>query len=443
MVRIRPFLTAYDPSDLPGGSIDPLGFERGYLHLADKILPGMTNVAACPRYFGILCAGAHLAETDDDAPPREIARNRREAILRLERLWALANVLAYGEEDGALSELRGVTYARRQAEALSNNGGTRADSDFKFLSRQAPYGVLGIYGAVAESAHLIYRRTYDLTPGLGLPLAESFCTETSMPSGIRRAIRDDADVSLSTLRAWGENAWLWGKSGKQEKRLLSEMLHGEPVRSRFCQVLSRQTVVDGENELQRLQRIASVLKSSDSNLDLWESVEMVIRYEECYQLAMLMIERLLFLCRNRADPSGSLSIADVESDSVVLSVMTALPLTVESLLNHAGQCQTEHFRSGLDRLSDVLQFLELAAASCGSTTELVAAVLSRHTDTQHGKFDRGRRKMPWIQSMDDKLSLTMTRVGGLKTEAVLPEHITPHPYRLHAADNWLRAAGEI
>lgn len=23
------FLTAYDPSDLPGGSIDPLGFERG------------------------------------------------------------------------------------------------------------------------------------------------------------------------------------------------------------------------------------------------------------------------------------------------------------------------------------------------------------------------------------------------------------------------------
>ena len=34
------FLTAYDPSDLPGGSLDPLGFERGSLFLADKILPG-------------------------------------------------------------------------------------------------------------------------------------------------------------------------------------------------------------------------------------------------------------------------------------------------------------------------------------------------------------------------------------------------------------------
>lgn len=25
---IEPFLTAYDPSDLPGGSVDPLGFDR-------------------------------------------------------------------------------------------------------------------------------------------------------------------------------------------------------------------------------------------------------------------------------------------------------------------------------------------------------------------------------------------------------------------------------
>jgi len=50
-------LTAYDPTDLPGGSIDPLGFERGYLFLADKILPGLTNVASRPRYFSVLLEG--------------------------------------------------------------------------------------------------------------------------------------------------------------------------------------------------------------------------------------------------------------------------------------------------------------------------------------------------------------------------------------------------
>ncbi len=37
---ISAFLSAYDPSDLPGGTLDPLGFERGFLFLADKILPG-------------------------------------------------------------------------------------------------------------------------------------------------------------------------------------------------------------------------------------------------------------------------------------------------------------------------------------------------------------------------------------------------------------------
>ena len=41
---IEMFLTAYDPFDLPGTSIDPLGFERGYLYLADKILPGLDGV---------------------------------------------------------------------------------------------------------------------------------------------------------------------------------------------------------------------------------------------------------------------------------------------------------------------------------------------------------------------------------------------------------------
>src|SRR5436190_767353 len=88
------FLTAYDPSDLPGASIDPLGFERGYLFLADKILPGLTNVAEWPRYFSVICAGAHLAEVSNNETPRSQYLRRLQCIQRFERLWALANVLA-------------------------------------------------------------------------------------------------------------------------------------------------------------------------------------------------------------------------------------------------------------------------------------------------------------------------------------------------------------
>ena len=60
-MRPDAFLTAYRPSDLAGTSLDPLGFERGYLFLADRILPGLTNVANRPRYFGMMSAALELA----------------------------------------------------------------------------------------------------------------------------------------------------------------------------------------------------------------------------------------------------------------------------------------------------------------------------------------------------------------------------------------------
>ena len=112
-MRLEPFLTAYNPSDLPGGSIDPLGFETGYLFFAEKMLPGMTNVANRPRYFSVLCAGSQLAQTSSESPQREQAKRRLDCVLRLERLWALANVLASEEaeeDDLNNSGIRGVTY---------------------------------------------------------------------------------------------------------------------------------------------------------------------------------------------------------------------------------------------------------------------------------------------------------------------------------------------
>src|SRR2546426_2032541 len=105
-----PFLTAWDPSDLPGGSVDPLGFGRGYGCLADKLLPGLTNEAHLPRYFGVICAGASLGP-DTIAPNRADVQARQDAVLRLERYWALANVLAAKAGGPSARGVRGVTYA--------------------------------------------------------------------------------------------------------------------------------------------------------------------------------------------------------------------------------------------------------------------------------------------------------------------------------------------
>ncbi|RJO64281.1 MAG: hypothetical protein C4523_18710 [Myxococcales bacterium] len=75
-MELTPFLTTYDPSDLPSASIDPLGFDRGYLFLADKLLPGLTNVASRPRYFSLLCLGAALASSDSSLPQAKLKRQR-------------------------------------------------------------------------------------------------------------------------------------------------------------------------------------------------------------------------------------------------------------------------------------------------------------------------------------------------------------------------------
>src|SRR5713101_481805 len=83
--ELLPFLTAWDPSDLPGGSVDPLGFDRGYGCLTDKLLPGLTNVAHLPRYFGLICAGALLGP-DTIAPNRADVQARQDTILRLLRV---------------------------------------------------------------------------------------------------------------------------------------------------------------------------------------------------------------------------------------------------------------------------------------------------------------------------------------------------------------------
>ncbi|HEX7376684.1 MAG TPA: hypothetical protein VF278_06205 [Pirellulales bacterium] len=96
-----------------------------------------------------------LGDADRYAPPRLQYERRLRTLLRFERLWALANVLASeASQDGQLpiGGICGVTYAERAARPLLKKKATRADCDFRLLSRQVRYGVVGIYGAVAEWA---------------------------------------------------------------------------------------------------------------------------------------------------------------------------------------------------------------------------------------------------------------------------------------------------
>ena len=440
------FLTAYDPSDLPGGSLDPLGFDRGYLLLADKILPGLTNVAARPRYFSILCAGAFLAEVGVADPPRVQYQKRLEYVLRFERFWALANVLA--SQDGAdealsSSGIRGVTYASAKAGTLIRNGSDRTDSDFQLLSRQVPYGVVGIYGAVAEGMRFIDRKTLTLTPDLGERLGEEFLEQTLTPRMLINAVKNGTDVAISKLAEWGARAHIAEKPVPIERRCFTEALHCNPVRSRMARVLSAHPFVDGNDpELYRLSRLLPDLANQTEHRDLYEAVTAILAYEDAYRLAMLGFERLLWLCRYRSSPSAAIKAADMAGDTVLCRVCSELPASVQRLSHALDSATTDLFRQDIHRLQDVRQFLERAAAACGASEMLSVEVMERHSDVQRGKFDNGRRKMPWLEIAAGRISLTMTRVGGLDREATSPAQITPHPYRLASADALNAASGD-
>ena len=424
------FLTAYDPSDLPGSSIDPLGFERGYLLLADKILPGLTNVASHPRYFALLCAGIHLSgDTTDDR--REVVRkHRQEIILRLERFWALANVLARPDDSGGV---RGVTYAQAWARDLQRSEAARTTANYPLLSRQSQYGAIGMYANVASGMRFLNREDLSLTPALGEVAAEAFCDETKLPNTLRRAVVEDGDVSLATLKSWGQEAHVEAEVKATEAKCLSEALHGNSVRSRTAALLLQHPRKnDKETELERLKRIGRALRGNDESQDLRETFQCIQEFESCYQLAALAFERLLWLCRHHA--AASIKISELKSDPVMGIISDRLPLRVKQLTSILDNGTNAAFRQNLDRLSDVRRFLEEASAGTADLNVFIAAIVARHTDIQHGKFDRGRRKMPWIELNEGRITLTMTRAGGMNWEATMPDQIQAHPYRLNAAD---------
>jgi len=430
------FLTAYDPSDLPGSSIDPLGFERGYLFLADKILPGITNVAAHPRYFALLCAGIQLSDGLVDATRREVVRkHRQQIILRLERFWALANVLARPEDSGGV---RGVTYAQAVAEDLRRSGATRTSAKYPLLSRQSQYGVIGIYASVASGMRFLNREDLSLTPALGEAAAEAFYDETKFPNTLRRAVLNDGDVSLATLRAWGEQAHVEAEVETEEAKCLYGALHGNPIRSRTAAVLLQHPPREKDTELDRLKRVGRALNGGSELQGLKEAIQCIQEFEGCYRLVTLTFERLLWLCRHHA--ASSVKMSELKEDFVLKAVRDTLPVSVKHFSDLLDNGENSDFRQNLVRLSDVRQFLEEASAAVGDIDAFIKAIVARHTDVQHGKFDRGRRKMPWIQLIDGHITLTMTRAGGMNREATLPEHIQAHPYRLNAADAFNRAS---
>jgi hypothetical protein len=433
------FLTAYDPTDLPGTSVDPLGFERAYLFLADKILPGLTNVVGVGRYFSVFCAGILLADVDPSAPARKQVSARRDAIMRLERMWALANLQGASDEDQRqLLGIRGIRYVQAEMARLQRTGELNARVDFKLLARQGTYGVLGIYGAVAEGMHLVDRSAYTLTPGMGDELAQAFIQGTRMPSAVRKAVAGEATVRVDTLADWGRNASVLNPLPPAEARTLREALFSDPVRHRMCELLIESPSFDGDDELTWMTRLASLRTGSGRDQDLADVMSVILAFERCYQLSMVVLTRLMIMCR--LSSNAAIDRTTRQSDRVMIKIATELPLAVATLDRALSDQRAQVIGARPEKLEDTLVFLRRAAESTDPLA-LADMVLRRHSEVQRGKFDGGRRKLPWMEEQDGALALTPTRVPETPADVQSFDDMRPHAYRMFTAQRLLVGTG--
>lgn len=427
MLSIEPFLSAYDPSDLPGASVDPLGFERGYLFLADHILPGLTNAAAHPRYLSMLCAAIAISDEQHrdsgGETPRVQRQRRQDAVLRMERLWALSVVLASDVEPLGL---RGLRDAQREARRLEERGRDTTRGDYRLLARQSQYGVLGIYGNVGERLGLVTRDPLVLGTRLGESLAGAFRRETKIRKEIVGAVGWGGEVAVSALKSWGKWAHIQGRLGAEEGARLKEALDDDPVRCRMIELLKdAPRLGEDDSELARFERIEAKIAADEEQRDIAEALRLIREYEACYRHCALVFLR--FLARAPFD------IATLDRDEVLRDSHAAVR-------KHTGRLQAAYTHSSLasdanrDRFEPVLQVLD-GLSGTSNATDFGLAVLERHRLVQHAKRGGGRPKMPWLELDRKCVRLTLTAMQAIDRELTSSEEVAPHSYRTAMIDN--------
>jgi hypothetical protein len=440
------FPTAYDPLDLVAGSIDPLGFLKGYLALADRFLPSFTTVTTVPRYLPMLCAGLKFAQKL--YPPNWTAeaaksRSRRLEVLRnFEKLWALGcGLAAETKGEPAVAGLRG--YMRYVKPFLQANA-ARSDlstGDFNLLSNQVRYGGIGTYTQMLHGCHFIDAATLNLRP-MGEKLADCF---PAMPGW--QPERPNARLAKEALRDWGKQVCA-DTITKKEAKLIREGLNGAIEAERDdevrwqCLLLLKLARAGATAEPECLAKMGELLNGSSNKSWAWTQLSAIVSiiapFERLYQSLLFLFDEL------RAAATEELAGFQVLSLNKKSSAKAALVAAIES--NRSLKANIE--RGGKVNAAVTLSIVQAmqesgitALADDVSSTgiaDAAHALLRRHFAVQSGKFDRGQPKAPWIRLTNGTAHVTSQRYQ-LRRESHAKDWraISPHPYRTWAAAQFI------
>lgn len=455
---IQVFWTSYDPLDLASGSLDPLGFTRGYLALADRFLPTFTTVTTVPRYVSMLCAGlksvqAHYRHQSSTASSK-IRQDRLRLLKSFERAWALACGLAAQDTavgSKAILGLRGIQYVSRQLETLS--GRHIKTGSFNLLSNQVRYGGIGIYSTFMEDCHLASMQNLTLRP-LGEALANVF----PQPPHDIPVHDEDAKLSIDALREWGKKAHIGGFTAKEGMRLADALSGGEEsdhpdqVRWAVLRILKRLDAQPGYEEGQLLRKLhkesrngtfESLKIPTASLTQLIAILQIVEPFEQFYQSAVFLFECI----RGAVSDQMEVSLSTLADNEQIKDGRQAILNSARDLLNNLAQAHEINAIASSEveavlQGSGVLQLVHDVIRHANDASELLRLVVRRHTHVQSGKFDKGLPKAAWTR-LDGNDSIRLTAQRHQLTKSHRPEHwkdVSRHPYRTHSAYSFIRAS---
>lgn len=457
---LQAFWTTYDPLDLASGSLDPLGFARGYLALADRFLPSFTTVTTIPRYVSMLCAALRTVQTHYRHEPGTASSKGRQERLALvksfERAWAIACGLASQDPSighAAIGGLRGIRYVNRRLDLLSGREKYIQTGSFNLLSNQVRYGGIGIYSTFLEECHLASMQSFTLRP-LGEALADAFPS----PDEDLPVHEEDARLSLDALRGWGSRAHL-GAFTPQEGEMLAEGLqggeetdHSDHVRWAALRMLAKLNPPPGYDEGEVLRHLALELRSGTFDslgapavclTQIAATLQILEPFEQFYQGLLFLFGRI----RGAASDEVEVSLADLASTEpvrvagqairkIAADFRGSLQAAREVNPNTAAEVDAVFRESGILALADdVLRQPE-------DTSEVMRLVLRRHGQVQLGKFDKGLPKGAWTRLTDggDRVRLTAQRYQlDASQRPASWKDVGRHPYRTASAFAFIQA----
>lgn len=460
-----PFSTAYDPSEDPPGSIDPLGTLSEAERLADIILPGFTVRMWRPRLLTYAAVTSVIADRAVNLTGRE--EDRLPARLVFERLF-VASVVRLAEqfpEDyrKAGDRLPGRTLAEK---ARLHNEPLRSAN---FLRGQAVNGPFGIMARLSKSLGLIDADGRKGRAADNLILAWSgdegladFLEDPRQADGAgavwAKKITQTVVDGLGKNGGWptsNQDVWelLAGKlrpaplrAGRERKSIVAAM-NADPVRRRMLELLRSPRSLDAyrddlKNERGAFERTV-LIDAVAPLLEREEPVDRIIatclRAIDGYEKAAAVLQQIFdALVWGLGQKSGQASKDEIlqlppVARAIERAVIKARRVEKELIdiiadLQHATLLNASARAQAIELIRDDIV---LCATSVESA---VTTVMNRHQ-----RIQRGKRKAAWIDY--GPVWILMAGHGTDDDRPTEYQNVFLHPMRIVNGFSFLRELG--